>query len=59
VGFVAPLAYWIVDVAGRRIEVYREPGTGAYESKQVYERGEAIRLLRFPAVTVRVSDVMK
>jgi Uma2 family endonuclease len=49
--------YWIVDVVARRIEVYREQASGEFASKGVFERGEAIQLLRFPAVTVRVSDV--
>ena len=51
--------YWIVDVVARRIEVYREPASGTFGNKRVYERGDVIELLRFPAVTVRVSDVMK
>jgi Uma2 family endonuclease len=51
--------YWIVDVVSRRIEVYRDPADGTFVTKRVYERGEAIPLLQFPAVTVRVSDVMK
>ena len=50
--------YWIVDVVSRRIEVYREPHDGAFRSKRVFERGEAIQLLRFPAVTVQVADVL-
>jgi Uma2 family endonuclease len=51
--------YWIVDVVARRIEVYREPSQGAFGSKRVFEREEAIELVRFPDVAVRVSDVMK
>jgi len=51
--------YWIVDVVARRIEVYREPAEGNFRSTRVFERGEAIDLLRFPDVTVRVTDVMK
>jgi Uma2 family endonuclease len=50
--------YWIVDVVARRIEVYREPQDGTFVSKRVFERGESIQLLRFPAVTVLVSDVL-
>jgi Uma2 family endonuclease len=51
--------YWIVDVATRRIEVYREPSDDGYASARVFERGESIRLLGFPDVTVRVEDVLK
>jgi Uma2 family endonuclease len=51
--------YWIVDVIARCIEVYREPSSGAFGSKRVFERGEEIQLLGFPSVTVRVSDVLR
>ena len=51
--------YWIVDVGSRRIEVYREPGPGGYAWRRVFACGEAIQLLRFPAVMVQVSDVLK
>jgi Uma2 family endonuclease len=51
--------YWIVDVVSRCIEVYRDPASGTFASKRVFERGDSMELLRFPAVTVRVSDVMK
>ena len=51
--------YWVVDVVARRIEVYREPAADTFASKRVFERGECIQLLRFPAVTVRVSDVFE
>lgn len=51
--------YWIVDVVARRIEVFRDPSGSTFASARVFERGEEIALLRFPDVTVRVSDVMK
>jgi Uma2 family endonuclease len=51
--------YWIVDVAARRIEVYREPSNGGYAIAQMFERGESIRLFGFPDVTVCVEDVLK
>jgi len=47
-----------VDVVALRIEVYREPRDGAFSSKRIFERGEAIQLLLFPAVNVLVSDVL-
>jgi len=46
-------------VVARRIEVYRDPADGTFGTKRVFERGEVIQLLRFPAVTVQVSDVFK
>ncbi len=49
--------YWIVNLVNRRIEVYTEPAPGAYGRVAHFERGDVIRLLRFPDVEVRVSDV--
>jgi Uma2 family endonuclease len=51
--------YWIVNLAERRIEVFTEPEGEAYRVKRAFVRGEAIRLLRFADVLVRVEDVMK
>lgn len=51
--------YWIVDVVARRIQVFRNPSGGTFESKRVFERGDAIELASFPGVTIRVGDVMK
>lgn len=51
--------YWIVDVALRRIEIYREPSGSAYQSTRVLEMGERIALQCFPDVTIRVEDVIK
>ena len=49
--------YWIVDIAAERIEVYREPSGGGFQSVRVFEKDEAVTLLRFPDVSVRVADV--
>lgn len=51
--------YWIVNLVDRCIEVYTEPAAGGYRTIRSYERGESIRLVRFPDVEVRVSDVLK
>jgi Uma2 family endonuclease len=51
--------YWIVDVAAQRVEVYRNPGEGRFRSTRVFEHHEAIHLLLFPDVRVRVADILK
>jgi len=51
--------YWIVNLVDRCIEVYTDPEAGGYRTLTVYERGKAIRLVRFNDIEVRVSDVMK
>ncbi len=51
--------YWIVNVAERVIEVYREPSAGAYTRVERYEHGQSVRPLRFDDLEVRVADVIK
>jgi Uma2 family endonuclease len=51
--------YWIVDVVSRRVVVHRDPAGGTYRSTRVFERHESIELLRFPDVSVLLSDVLK
>jgi Uma2 family endonuclease len=36
--------YWVVDVAGRRVEVRREPVDGRYGNVTTHARGESIRI---------------
>jgi Uma2 family endonuclease len=51
--------YWVVDVVARRIEVYREPSSSAFQSKRVFEPGESIALLRFPDVSIAVAELFE
>ena len=50
--------YWIVNLADGRIEVHRDPADGAYRTRTEHGRGEAVTLLGFPDVYVRVDDVL-
>ena len=50
--------YWIVDVARRRVEAYREPRDGAYASRAVVGEDGAIRPVAFGEIEVRVADLM-
>ncbi|MFO0685311.1 MAG: Uma2 family endonuclease [Sandaracinus sp.] len=51
--------YWIVDLAGRCIEVHRAPSEGRYQRVDVVRPGEAIQLVSFPDVSLVVADVLR
>lgn len=51
--------YWVVNLPERCIEMYTGPVPGAYAQVERFERGQSIRLLAFPDVTVAVADVLK
>lgn len=50
--------YWIVNVAERCIEVYRQPSGESYGQCQRFESGATVSLLDFPDVVVPVSAVI-
>jgi Uma2 family endonuclease len=50
--------YWLVNVAERVIEVFRDPDQGAYRSVSRHGPGEVLRLQAFPDVAVQVADVL-
>lgn len=49
--------YWLVDVAGQRIEVYRSPSSAGYGQLLTFGSGATIAIEAFPDVLVRVDDV--
>ena len=49
--------YWIVNVAGRCVEVLRDPGPDGYATKLVFYARDAIRPLAFPNLAFPVSVV--
>jgi Uma2 family endonuclease len=49
--------YWIVDVAGEAIEVYRAPEGDGYRELRRIGRGESITPAAFPDVAIGVDDV--
>lgn len=51
--------YWIVNIPKRCIEVHRDPMDGAYTTTSVHARGDSVTMLKFPDVTIRVSDVIR
>lgn len=50
--------YWIVDLNGDRIEVYREPSEAGYRLSRLHLRGESLSPLFAPDLTVDVDAVL-
>jgi Uma2 family endonuclease len=50
--------YWVVDINGRRLFVYRDPQTGDYSTQQVLGPAEIVMPLAAPSVAVRVADLL-
>jgi Uma2 family endonuclease len=51
--------YWIIDIKGGRIEVYRDPTPDAgYKSKTVYGETETVTPLGAPHAAIPVSDLL-
>jgi Uma2 family endonuclease len=50
--------YWVVDVNGRRLLVYRDPQAGDYPSQQALGPADAVSPLAVPTATVRVADLL-
>jgi Uma2 family endonuclease len=50
--------YWVVDINGRRLLVYRDPPAGDYATWQVLGPADAVSPLAAPAATVRVADLL-
>jgi Uma2 family endonuclease len=46
--------YWVADVKGQQVFVFRDPQGGEYQSKQIFFRGqETVRPLAFPRVSLQ------
>jgi Uma2 family endonuclease len=48
--------YWVLDVAGRRMIVHREPGDGRYASVLVYSSEEAVAPLAATQTFFKIGD---
>jgi Uma2 family endonuclease len=49
---------WLCDIASERVEVHREPLGHRYRAVQALNRGETLRSLAFPDVTLIVDDLL-
>jgi Uma2 family endonuclease len=50
--------YWIVNLADRCVEVYRDPSAGAYRFSKRFMPGETIILLQAPEANISVADIL-
>ncbi|MBY0524030.1 MAG: Uma2 family endonuclease [Gemmataceae bacterium] len=50
--------YWVVDINGRRLLVYRNPQAGDYAAHLALGSADIISPLAAPAASVRVSDLL-
>ncbi|MCI0463479.1 MAG: Uma2 family endonuclease [Gemmataceae bacterium] len=50
--------YWVVDINGRRLLVYRDPRAGDYATQQTFGPAEVVSPLAVPSATVRVADLL-
>ena len=50
--------YWVVDINGRRLLVYRDPQAGDYATQQALGLADTVSLMAVPAATVRVADLL-
>jgi Uma2 family endonuclease len=50
--------YWVVDVNGRRLLVYRDPQAGDYAMQQALGPADTVAPLAAPAAAVRVADLL-
>ncbi len=49
---------WIVDLTADRVEMYRQPVGGEYDSGQPLGRGEFLSPAAFPDTVIAVSDIL-
>lgn len=50
--------YWVVDINGRRLLVYRDPQAGDYTTQQVLGPADAVSPVAAPAAAVQVADLL-
>ena len=50
--------YWIVNLPGQQIEVYREPRPNGYRTVTHYAPGETLSPLAFADVSLRVDEIV-
>ena len=50
--------YWVVDINGRKLLVYRNPQAGDYTTQRTLGLADSLSPLAAPAATVRVADLL-
>jgi Uma2 family endonuclease len=51
--------YWVVNVQGESVDVFRQPESGKYTDTQKYSRSEELRPLAFPELTLRIARLFE
>lgn len=49
--------YWVIDVNGEQVFVYRDPASGAYGKVRSFKRGDVLSPSALPAVQIAVADM--
>ncbi len=50
--------YWILNLADKSIEVYRQPKTGLYEEKTTLQSGDKITLSQLQNISIKIADIL-
>jgi Uma2 family endonuclease len=50
--------YWIVDLTGSRLLVYREPRDGVYRSVEALTGEHSVSPIAFPEIAIAVADIL-
>ena len=50
--------YWVVDLEGRQVEVYRDPAGGDYRDRKVLRPGDVLTGSKVSGVSVPISEIV-
>lgn len=50
--------YWIVDIVGEQLEVYRNPEEGGYRTRLILKAGDSVAPLASPGAVIAVADLL-
>jgi Uma2 family endonuclease len=52
------LEYWVVDLQGSALLVFRDPASGAYKASLTFRRGDSVMMHACPEITLAVADLL-
>lgn len=50
--------YWVVDIRGRQVHIFRHPLGGTYQQKRVLGESSSCSLLAFPDINLSISQLL-
>jgi Uma2 family endonuclease len=50
--------FWVVDLPGDVLLIFRDPSRGAYKTSLTVKRGESVAALAFPEIEIAVADLL-